>query len=235
MALPKTRIKITTTDKIESYINCLVYGEAGVGKTYMCKTAPSPLILSAEGGMLTLKNHSVPVVEITDRSSLNDVYAWLQTSKEASKYKTICIDSLSEIAEVLLSEEKQEVKDPRQAYGVMSDLMTETIRGFRDLPLNSYFTAKTRKIVDELTGRISYMPSVPGQALLNSLPYFFDEVFVLQFGLTPKTKDKSKRTKFRFLKTTGDSQYIAKDRSGNLLEKEKPDLTYIFNKIKTGA
>ena len=228
------RIKITSTDKIETNINLLVYGESGAGKTYLCGTAPSPLILSVEGGLLTLKNRKLPVVEIDNRNTLNDVYTWLLKSKEADKYETICLDSLSEIAEVLLAEEKPEHKDARQAYGVMADLMTDTIRGFRDLPKNVYFTAKTKKVVEEATGRISYMPSVPGQALLNSLPYFFDEVFVIDHGLTKKEPNKP-RTKYRFLKTVGDTKYIAKDRSGKLGPQEKPDLTYIFNKIKSGA
>jgi len=36
---------------------------------------------------------------------------------------------------------------------------------------------------------------------------------------------------YRYLQTEKDAQYVAKDRSGSLKPKEKPDLAYVFNKI----
>ena len=218
-------IKLTTTDQIQTYVNALVYGESGVGKTTLCGTAPNPLIISVEGGLLALAGKSLPVFEVDTRNDLNEVHEWLKLSDEAKNFDTICIDSLSEVAEVLLSEEKIDTKDARQAYGAMADMMAITVRGFRDFKKHVVFTAKNKKIVEESTGAISYMPSVPGQQFLHGLPYFFDEVFYMDFGKLPDG------TKYRFLNTAGDRQYIAKDRSGLLLPKEKPDLSYIFNKI----
>lgn len=228
------KIKISYTNKIETNINCLVYGEAGAGKTHLCQTAPTPIIISSEGGMLTLKDVSIPLIEVNNTETLSDVHRWLKSSKEATQYETACIDSISEICEVVLSDAKGQTKDPRQAYGTMADVMSEAIRDFRDLRKNVYFTAKSKKIIDEITGKISYMPSVPGQALLNSLPYFFDEVFVIDYGTMKSKANPKERIKYRYLQTEGDTKYIAKDRSGKLLPKEKPDLTYIFNKILTG-
>lgn len=219
-------IKLISIDSMESYLNVLCYGDSGVGKTTLCRTATDPIIISAEGGLVSIKGYGLQGFEIKNRSDCNEIYDWLKGSKEAkSKYQWICLDSLSEIAEVLLSDEKSLTKDNRQAYGVMNDEMAILIRGFRDLPYNTYFTAKNKKIIDEESGAITYMPSVPGKALLNDLPYFFDEVFLLQMG---KTKEKKK---YRYLQTIGDRQYVAKDRSGALASKEKPDLTHVFNKI----
>ena len=218
-------IKLTSTDLVQTYVNGLVYGESGVGKTTLCGTAPNPLIISVEGGLLALSGKSLPVFEIDNRAQINEVHEWLKLSDEAKNFDTICIDSLSEIAEVLLSEEKADTKDARQAYGAMADMMAITIRGFRDFKKHVIFTAKLKKIVEESTGAITYMPSVPGQQLLHGLPYYFDEVFLMDFGKLPDG------TRYRFLNTVGDRQYIAKDRSGVLLPQEKPDLTYIFDKI----
>ena len=218
-------IKLTSTDLVQTFVNALVYGESGVGKTTLCGTAPNPLIISVEGGLLALANKSLPVFEVDTRNDLNEVHEWLKLSKEADKFDTICIDSLSEVAEVLLSEEKLQTKDARQAYGAMADLMAVTVRGFRDFKKHVIFTAKNKKIIEESTGAISYMPSVPGQQFLHGLPYFFDEVFYMDYG---KLADG---TRYRFLNTVGDRQYIAKDRSGVLLPREKPDLQYIFDKI----
>lgn len=221
----KSTIHFTDTEQTVDFINVLCYGESGVGKTRLIETAPTPLIIDAEGGLLSLRGSKIPVLKVETRENCNEIYDWLKLSKEARKFKTICIDSLSEIAEVLLDAELQNSKDPRKAYGVMATEMSILIRLFRGLPFNTYFTAKTKKVVDESNGAISYMPSVPGQSLLNNLPYFFDEVLLLDIG---KTKSG---VKYRYLKTTADHQYTAKDRSGTLAEKEEPNLTKLFNKI----
>ena len=48
-------INLKTTATIESSgVKVLVYGQAGSGKTTLIRTAPAPLILSAEAGLLSL-------------------------------------------------------------------------------------------------------------------------------------------------------------------------------------
>ena len=57
----------------------------------------------------------------------------------------------SEIAEVVLSEERARTKDPRQAYGAMADQMQQLIRMFRDLPnKHVVMTSKLEKTQDEI-------------------------------------------------------------------------------------
>jgi len=218
-------MKIASTTSIPHYVNALVYGEAGVGKTRLASTAPAPLILSAEGGLLSLADYDLPVIELTNRNMINDVHQWLSRSKEAKKYKTIFIDSLSEIAELILAEELAATKDGRAAYGEMASVTTTAIRGYRELPYHVIFTAKIKKIVEEATGRTTFQPSVPGQLLLNNLPYLLDEVLLMRIG---KTKEGQK---YRYLDTIGDMRYIAKDRSGKLSPQEEPDLSKLIKKI----
>jgi len=225
-------IKISSTRKVIHHVNCMVYGEAGIGKTTLLKTAPNPLIISIEGGLLTLAEEDIPVIEVHSIRDINEVYEWLKKSKEATKFDTICTDSLSEEAELILAEEMETAKDGRQAYGAMADQMAVAIRGFRDLPKHTVFTAKVRKVVDEASGVVKFYPAVPGQQLLNALPYFFDEVLRMDFGKTKRTKDKASVT-YRYVDTVGSRQYICKDRSGKLAAQEPPDLTKIFNKILT--
>lgn len=218
-------MKLTSTNRSLHFLNILVYGESGVGKTYLCSTAPNPLIISAEAGLLSLADFNIDVFEITKRKDCDEIYDFLTMSKEAKKYETICIDSLSEIAEVLLTDEKKRNKDARAAYGVMNDEMQIVVRGFRDLPYHVYFTAKNKKQEDESVGTIYHMPSLPGKQMLENLPYFFDLVCKLDFG---KLADG---TRYRYLSTVGDRNHVAKDRSGKLHPAEKPDLTYLINKI----
>ena len=121
-------IKVKSTRAVVHNVNCMVYGESGIGKTTLLATAPSPLILSIEGGLLTLADKDVPVIEIGSFKEIDEIHTWLQESKEADKYKTICTDSLSEEAELILAEEMQKTKDGRQAYGSMAEIFTRWFR-----------------------------------------------------------------------------------------------------------
>lgn len=206
-------------------VKVLVYGQAGAGKTTALATAPAPIILSAEAGLLSLFSQDVPYIEVTSMAQMGEAYEWLTTSAEAKFYQTVCLDSLSEVAEVVLSEERAKTKDPRQAYGSMADQMQQLIRMFRDLPgKNVIMTAKLEKTQDE-QGRLLWGPSMPGTKTSQSLPYFFDEVFALQAH--PDTEGKIQRA----LLTMTDGQWVAKDRSGRLDAWETPNLAAIFQKI----
>jgi hypothetical protein len=140
----------------------------------------------------------------------------------------VAIDSISEIAEVVLSAEKKATKDPRQAYGALQEQMGDIIRGFRDIPnRHVYMSAKVEKTQDEM-GRILYGPSMPGNKLGQMLPYFFDEVLALRVE-----KDEEGIPQ-RALMTDSDGLWQAKDRSGRLDNWEQPDLGLVINKILGG-
>jgi hypothetical protein len=221
-------IHFTTTDEasLSNGIKVLVFGRAGHGKTVLCSTAPRPIIISAEAGLLSLAGHKIPVAEITCLEDLKSMYQWAATSAEAGNFDTICLDSLTEIAEKLLNAEKKVVKDPRQAYGALLEKMTDIVRAFRDLKgKHVYFSAQQAWVKDEVTGVTSYVPAMPGNKFGQALPYFFDEVFCLRIG---KLQDGSD---YRYLQTQPDFQYDCKDRSGALDAMEKPDLGHCFDKM----
>jgi len=220
-------INLRNTNDVATHgVKILVYGQAGAGKTFLIKSLPNPVILSAEGGLLSIKDSNLPFLQIENMQTLKEAYEWATNSDEAKQFESIALDSLSEIAEVVLSAEKVTAKDPRQAYGEMQDQMTKLIRAFRDLPgKHVYFSAKVEKAQDEM-GKLLYYPSMPGNKTGQQLPYFFDEVLALQVG-----KDQEGTTQ-RALLTESDGQWVAKDRSGKLSVWEMPDLNNIINKIK---
>lgn len=221
-------VVFTTTDQAArlSGIKVLVYGPAGMGKTVLCSTAPAPFIISAEGGELSLRGFQIPMAKVKTVEDIQQIYHWLTTDPSSQQFQTICLDSLSEIAEVVLNNAKRQVKDPRQAYGELMEKMETLIRLFRDLPgRNVYMSAKMEPSKDELTGIVKYGPSMPGAKLGSKLPYYFDEVFRLGVNKTPSGEQ------YRFLQTQPDLQFEAKDRSGALASMEPPHLGAIFNKI----
>ena len=209
-------------------VKLLVYGNSGAGKTSLIPTLPSPIVLSAEGGLLSIQDANVPYIEIASMSDLQEAYQWLINSDEAKQFKSVALDSISEIGEVVLNHERKQTKDPRQAYGAMQEQITDIIRAFRDLPnRHVYFTAKCEKSQDE-TGKMLYAPSMPGNKTGQSLPYFFDEVMALRVE-----KDADGVTQ-RALMTDSDGLWQAKDRSGKLDAWEAADLGAIIEKIMGG-
>jgi len=206
-------------------VKLLVYGQAGAGKTSLIRTLPEPIVLSAEGGLLSIQDADLPFIEVTSMDDLREAYEWVAGSDEAKAFTSVALDSISEVAEVVLQYELKRNKDGRAAYGELNSTMNELIRAFRDLPgKHVYMSAKLEKSQDEM-GRMLYNPGMPGKSLTQGLPYFFDEVLALRVE-----KDADGNTQ-RALMCDSDGLWAAKDRSGKLDAWEAPDLGAVIAKI----
>ena len=218
----------STADLSANGVKALVYGQAGAGKTTLAATMPHPIILSAEGGLLSIKDADLPFVEISTMADLWEAYDWLNQGAGA-EYQSVVLDSISEIAEVVLNSEKKSNKDPRAAYGAMAEQMADIIRAFRDLSgRNVLMTAKVEKVADEM-GRILYAPSMPGKQTGQSLPYYFDLVLAL------RVEKDAEGVSQRALLCDSDGLWLAKDRSGKLDAWEPADFSAIIEKVGGGA
>ena len=222
-------IKLQSTKGFgQTGVKMLVYGQAGAGKTTLIRTLPDPVIISAESGLMSLSESDIPYVTVSTLDDLREVMSWIMSSAEAQSFRSIALDSISEIADVVLAEEKAASKDGRAAYGTMGDKMRKIIRAFRDLPdTNIYFSAKIDRAQDE-QGMMLYGPYMPGKTLMQDMPFFFDEVMALRIV---RDKDGASR---RALMCQSDGLWTAKDRSGKLGAWEEADLGAIINKINGG-
>lgn len=222
-------IKLTNTKQAaaENGVKILTVGMAGSGKTVLAGTMPgNNVIISAEAGLLSLRHQDIPVIEVQTIEDVREAYHFLTDSQEGKQFDSVSLDSISEIAEVVLHNEKLVSKDARQAYGALAEHMGELVRAFRDMQgRNVYMSCKMEKTKDDLTGGMLYGPSMPGQRVSQALPYWFDEVFVLRVEKGPDGELQ------RWLQTCSDLQYNAKDRSGSLDMFEPPDLTHVIQKI----
>ena len=226
-------MKLTSTkDAASSGIKALVYGLSGIGKTALAATTgdlANTVIASAENGLLSLREYDIDVQVIDTIDDLYSLWDWLTTDPAGLSKKWLIVDSISEIAEVILINQKKvtvngKLVDPRQAYGAMQDQMIALIRAFRDLPLNVVMIAKCEKAQDE-NGRMLNYPSTPGNKLGQQLPYLFDEVWAMRIQ-----KDAS-GIDHRVIQTQPCFNWTAKDRSGALDDLEKPNLAEILAKI----
>lgn len=240
-------IKIQSVDEviIDTGIKILVHSMAGVGKTVLCATAEEPtLIINAESGMLSLAQNKhklraegsptfdssyCQVATIKTLDQLSEIYDMLdaQLQQEKPTYQWVCLDSITEIAEVCLKNELSKSRDPRAAYGQLQSTVLDILKAYRDLPYyDVVFSCKQQRVTDNETSVTSYLPMMPGSKLHQQIPYIFDEVFALRVG---KDEDGDP---FTFIQAVRDIQYEAKDRSGALTDCEPPSLKMIKDKIR---
>ena len=216
----------STKQVVEDFgLKILVHGPPGAGKTRLCATTGDlehTLIISAEGGLLSIKEWDIDVVQVTSIRDVYEVYEFLK--KGEHDYRWVCLDSISEIAEVVLQGEKMRSRDARRAYGEMADTVFDLLRGFRNLPFHVVMLAKQGR--EEMEGRMLFAPMLPGRQLTLNIAYLFDEVFALRVEQNQEGELK------RVLQTGKSRSYEAKDRSGRLAMYEEPDLSIIRKKIE---
>lgn len=208
-------------------IRALVYGKAGIGKTFLSTTCQAPFIIATEPGLLSLRRYNIPYVRATTVSELIAVAEWIAKDPQAQQFKTFFIDSLSETLEILLASERLRVgqKEPRKAYNELVIAAVDLLRRFMDIPgPNFIFTAKEDYSQDD-AGAMMYRAKFPGKAMGVEAPYFFDEVWQLHLYRAADGKD------YRALRCHPTNQHEAKDRSGALDPIEPANLEHIFNKI----
>lgn len=229
----------------DSGVKILGYGESGMGKTLSCATMPRPFIISNESGMLSLKKqniekiyppdvwgawvcYDIPVYQVQTVEDLRAALGYAKNPTTLENFSSVCLDSASEMAEVMLSRKKISCKDPRAAYGEMASDIGAIFREFRDIDrMNVLLIAKQDKVKDEVTGITKNGPSFPGQMLGRDVPYLFDEV--IQYGIA-KNQDGSSS---RYFRCQPDISNTAKDRSGMLAELESPHLGQLIAKIRS--
>jgi len=235
-------MKITSTRASANHaIKALIYGESGIGKTYLASTLNGKtLVISAESGLLSLANFDIDVIDLSvddtgkpvtksmkiDR--IMEVYKFLLKPESLAKYDNVFIDSLTEIGQNVSEKFKLEFpekKDALKLWGEYNDKMRSIIKAFRDLPkYNVVMTALVKFDKDDTNCRNALI-NIQG-SIGEHLPQFFDEVFF--YGLSVKEDSATSR----MLYTSKSDRYIAKDRSGRLKPMEDPDLSGIFLKIK---
>lgn len=220
-------IKNTKTDKA-NFINYIVYGDSGVGKTSLIKqfTSENVLVLSAEDGLLSVKDHSVDYVNV---KSLQDVKEVIQKLIK-DQHKFVFIDSITELSQnhyiYLLNKYKKIAAENRKdvsSYGLkiwgdFGNDFSEVFKELRRLEKTVVAIALEKEKENEIGQRV-YMPDIYGKTAERIIAWF-DECFRMFI------KDGERV----FL--TGKTELSwAKDRSSKLSKLEKADIFSIHKKI----
>lgn len=205
---------------------CVAYGAPGAGKTPLMKTAPRPVLCVTEPGMLSMRDaHDIPAWEAYTPAAIVEFFKWAKESREASNFDTICVDSASQLAEIILKEELGRNKDGRKAYGEMSRRVMDILNDLYYMPQKHVYLIAKQGNVEE--GGVQMLrPYFPGQDLNVRIPHMFDEI--LHIGLTNVPNQPKPVTAIR---TAPTYNILARDRSGKLNELEPPNLADLFAKI----
>jgi hypothetical protein len=197
-------------------VKSVMYGGPGTGKTPLVDTAPNPLMLVVEPGMMTMKNSNIPCFEANTSAKINEFFTWFFQSNESKKFDTLAIDSISQLCEVILTEELKTAKDPRKAYGNLSRQVMAIADSLFYLENKHIYLIAKCATFDE-NGTSTKKPYFPGQDLNVKIPHLFDEVWYI--GKTNIPGIAQPTVAIRTVETYG---ILARDRSKNLDELENP-------------
>lgn len=214
----------------------IIYGQPGSGKTPLINTAPRPVLLATEPGLLSMRDSTVPTWDAFTRPRAEEFFKWLFESKEASNFDTIAVDSGSQLAEISLMHWQKTCKDGRKAFGEMSQECMGYFDGMFFMPnkhivlICKQMQAETGSSVVNQGGafvvQTSYQsqPFFPGKDLNIKVPHRYDMILHMCKVQIPGHGEQ------RALRTKGSNDVLARDRSGLLAEFEPPDLTALFSK-----
>lgn len=239
--MPISRNRLTTPDD-DHAINMILYGDTGVGKTYLAGSAAdsealSPvLMIDVEGGTLTLAGKkNIDVFRPENWSDVQEAYNVLRT--EDHKYRTVIIDSLTEVQRKLslgfimgdLQDDSDTYHDlgkttppDRQDWLRTGEQMRKFIRAFRDLSWQRAVRRRVHVIMTVLEKsddkRRIICPELPGK-LGPGAGAFVDILARLSVALTEDKDGVIEERRHLLVSSYEDARgtvYLAKNRGGRL-------------------
>lgn len=227
------------------YVNMLVYGHIGTGKTTLLRTAVKPVLIDSfdPGGTKVLKKEiergEVVVdnrFEKEDAKSPTSYELWDKTFLERKRdgvfdqVGTYVIDSLTAWSEALmnqiLKQNGRAGQSPQmQNYLVQITQLAQYVRILANLPCHVVLLGHVDAKEDEVTGKVTTGVMVTGK-LKVKIPILLDEMYLAT------TKETSKGIDYRLL-TRNTGQYEARTRIGSdgmFDTYEKPDIKALLNK-----
>jgi hypothetical protein len=177
-----TSAKITSTKNMAlDYAKVVLYGPPGSGKTTAATTWPEPLFLSAESGLLSVRDKNIDVWTIDQWEDLEEAFTFLRQGEH--KYKSVVIDSLTEVQKKLNEYIVRKFPTVKRGYddlasesdwGANIDKMRKLCRAFRDLPMNVVFIALSQDV--QVDGENVTRPALSGKTLPDELCGWVDAV-----------------------------------------------------------
>ena len=120
---------------------CIVYGPAGTGKTPILNTAPRPVLLATEAGLLSMRGSNIPTYEAYTPQRVDEFFKWFFNSTETKNFDTLGIDSGSQIADIYLQgalSGKSSSGNKKHGMAAYGEMATNTMEHLRTLYYTRY-------------------------------------------------------------------------------------------------
>ena len=209
-----------TTEWVQRTV--VIYGPSGTGKTYLAAQFPDPLLLSCDpgvlGGAMSAMKFGVKQLKVNTYQEVMNLIPTLKANAGV-EFKTLVIDSVTYLGKLvmknILTNASREI--PRfEEWGLNYARTANLINVFSEMNCHIVFTAIDSKNKDEMTGKITGGPDLPGK-LSGELPQAVD-ICARLFTTTGYDNQGKLTTTYKF-RTVPDDTYFAKDRT-QLLPKE---------------
>lgn len=203
---------------------CIVYGPAGSAKTPIFNTAPRPVLLATEPGLLSMRGSKIPTWEAYTPERINEFFKWFFGSTETKNFDTLGIDSSSQIADTYLLSALKSNKHGLKAYGEMAENTMEHLRTlYYTRYKHTYVIAKEE--IKDLDGQTMRRPYFPGNVLPIAVPHLYD--FILRLAKTNVPEAQGEVLAFQ---CNGSYNVLSRNRTGNLNVYEPPNFSALVNK-----
>lgn len=197
----------------------LIFGPAGSGKTPIINTAPRPLLLCCEPGMLSMRGSNVPTFQAFTAKLIDEFFLWFFESKEADNFDTLGLDSATQMAEIYLEQSEKENKHGLAAYGEANrNTMKQLSKLFFWPRKHTYLIAK-QEVLENLK-----RPYFPGKELPVKVPHMYDLLLHLDIHSVPGVGQ------VKSFQCQGSFDIHARDRTGTLALYEQPDFGALVQK-----
>jgi len=208
----------------------LIYGNSGTGKTTAAASSPGPILyIDAEAGLTGLSRgiKDVDFLNVTKVDDIRQAYLELTKDIKQNKYKTIVIDSLTEIVYKIQKEITGGKSGKQLTIGEWGQIISqaeELVRAYLDFPrlhgVNLVITALSQDKADDET--LVKVPAMPGKDLPYKVMSLVDAV-LYSFTRTTEGKQQYK------LLTRGSDKISAKIRTEKVDLVIDQDMTKLFN------
>ncbi|MBT9132677.1 MAG: hypothetical protein DDT33_01205 [Firmicutes bacterium] len=241
----KASERLKSLSETPIWVKALIYGDSGVGKTWIAATAPNPLLVLSEWAVsrLTLERLrqdlgiDPDVIYIESEEQCLEAYAYARA--HAHKYDTLVLDSITDINDRIMREVLNEAravprKDGRPPHdedileqGDWNKVLRRTsyiLQLYRDFPGHTVVTA---------VATIEDMRIVP-----MIYPKSLRKMIISQFNLAGYLSAEAKQNKpsTRMLQTDMVVSCVAKSPGGFIpAVVESPDMGKIIQQITAGA
>lgn len=204
-------------------VKAVIYGPPGSAKTPVINSAPRPVLLATEPGLLSMRGSNVPTWLAPTAKEIDEFCDWFFNSNESKNFDTLAIDSGTQMAETYLIKAEASNKHGLAAYG---DMAEDTMKQFRRMYFmpqkHIYLIAK--EVAAEENRMLSKKPYYPGRELPVKVPHLFD--FILRLA----THNVPGQGQVRAFRCNQAIDEMARNRTGNLNEFEPPDFGALIKK-----